>query len=156
MNIILITVLLSIAGTCLVGYFILLSIMSYMMMKFKTKAEGSFKHLERWIDDNQNTVFKELEIRDLENQKKFDDLKNLLDSKIVEVYRTINFNENENQRKIDVLNNKVEQEVYRTIDTHVSNLNSKIDSRCDKLQEKIDSLKKDVDLHYTLLGTQRI
>jgi hypothetical protein len=80
-------------------------------MKFKERAENSFKHLERWIDDNQNTIIKELEIRDIEEQKKVDDLY----QRVTQVY----------------------PDIYRTVDTHVANLNSKIDSRCDKLQEQL-------------------
>lgn len=131
MNIILMTILLTVLGMCLVALLVWLGISSYKLMKFKKKSEGSFKHLERWIDDNNNTVFNEFEKHDIENQKRFDDLENVLNNKIIEVYRTIDFNVNENQRKIDVLNSKVELEVY-------ASLNSKIDSRCDKLHDLIN------------------
>jgi len=141
MNVILITILLTTVGLCLVAFLTWLGILSIQLMKFKNKAEESFKHLERWIDDNQNTISRELEISNTENQKKHDDIYNNITTHINEVFRTMESNGNENQRKIDVLNNKP-NEIYRTMDTHVASLNSKIDSRCDKLQDKLDHLWK--------------
>lgn len=129
MNLIIITILLTLFGVCLVAFLTWLGISSYRLMKFKERAEGSFKHLERWIDDNQNTLAKELEIRDIENQKKVDDLYMNINNHVNDIYRNMD-------TRVATLNNDV-SEIYRTMDTHVASLNSKIDSRCDKLQEQL-------------------
>jgi len=113
------TILLTVLGLCLVALLVWLGITSYKLMKFKKKAEGAFKHLERWIDDNHNLVYKELETKDNENQKKFD-----------EVTR---------------LGQNLHTNVYHDIDTHVANLNSKLDSRCDKLYALMKETQKDVE-----------
>jgi len=118
------TILLTVLGVCLVAFFTWLGISSYKLMKFKKKAEGSFKHLERWIDDNHTSIFKEFEIRDTSNQKQFDDLQQNINHNI--------------------------EDVYKTSDDHYNTLTSKIDSRCDKLHDKFDNLKKDVETNYEL------
>ncbi len=124
MDVILMTILLTVLGVCLVAFFTFLGITSYKLMKFRKKAEGSFKHLERWIDDNQNAVFKEFEIRETSNQKQFDDLQ-----------------QNINQSTNDLV---------KICEDNLNTLTSKIDSRCDKLQDKFDNLKKDVETNYEL------
>ena len=121
MDIILMTVLLTIAGVCLVAFFTLLGIASYKLMKFKRKADGAFKHLERWIDDNNNSI-----IKNLEDTR--EDLLNII---------------NENNNNIHTRVNNEATNTYNLINKEATELNSKIDSRCDKLNSKFE---KDIEL----------
>jgi tetrahydromethanopterin S-methyltransferase subunit G len=115
MNIILMTILLTITGVCLVAFLTWLGISSYKFMKFRKKADGAFKHLERWIDDNNNDV-----------HKKMDDIFEELNKTISE-YNI-------------VIHKRFDDDMY-IINKDINDLNSKIDSRCDKLQDKIDNQK---------------
>ena len=130
MDVILMTILLTLMGVCLVAYFTWLGISSYKLMKFRKKAEGAFKHLERWIDDNQKTI------------------DSRVDSVTNELYNNITTLNNE-------LNNRITAEADLSNNNN-NNLYSKVDSNYDKLLDKINGLKKDVDLYYQLLkDTQR-
>lgn len=123
-NVILITVLLTLSGVCLVGFLTWLGIASYRLMKFRKKAEGSLKHLERWIDDNNNMI-----------QRRVDEVESNTQKNINDVYEQMSKNDIELNRRID----QVYPDIYRTVDMHVADLNSKIDSRSDKLQDKVDT-----------------
>lgn len=109
MEIILITILLTTLGLCLVALLVWLSIMSIRLMRFSKKAEASIKHIERWIEDNQNTIMKIIE----------------------EIYDKIEHQTNDLHNRIDQVN----KDVNDRIDTEINELNSKIDSRCDKLYD---------------------
>jgi len=102
-------------------------------MKFKKKAESSFKHLERWIDDNNNVINKRLD-EEIHQIKEFmiDD-KNYLEKMIMDVNDGLN----------DSINGNVE-DLYKTTEDHYNTLTSKIDSRCDKLYDLMMKYKNDV------------
>lgn len=112
MNVILLTILLTVLGMCLVVYFTWLGITSYKLMKFKTKTEGAIMHTERWINDNHESVCKEMEI--IRN-----DLAKIID-------------ENNN-----AIHQRLTNEVTELINS-IDQLDRKIDSRVDKLNEKVE------------------
>lgn len=124
MNIILITILLTLSGTCLVVYFIWLGVSLYKLMKFKKQTESTFKHLERWINDNYEF-----------SNKRIDETYESLSKMIFDNTQTTL----ESFTKID-----------DTIVKYVNELDSKIDSRNDKLQTKLETLSKNTDRHLEL------
>jgi molecular chaperone GrpE (heat shock protein) len=89
-------------------------------MKFKTKTEGAIMHTERWIDDNHESVYKEMEI-----------IRNDL-AKIIE--------ENNN-----AIHQRLTNEATDLINS-IDELDRKIDSRVDKLSDKFDNLKKELPI----------
>jgi len=125
MNIILMTILLTTIGLCLVAFLVWLGISSIVLMKFKKKSEEAFKHLERWVNDNHD-----------EMNRILGDLNN-------DILKRIDENRDEMIHNLD--------EIYKTRESDFNSLSSKIDSRCDKIQEKLDNLKKEVDVYYKLL-----
>jgi len=134
MDVILMTVLLTTIGLCLVAFLVWLGIMSIQLMRFRKKAEGALKHLERWIDDNNNGIQRRVDDVVTELNASIFNTENNTQTMINGVYTTISENNNEMNRRV----NQVYPDIYRTVDKHVSDLNSKIDSRCDKVQDKIE------------------
>lgn len=126
MELIIITILLTTIGLCLVALLVWLSIWSIQFMKFSKKAEASIRHTEKWIDDNQNTIMKIIE-----------DQNNNLHNRINDEVKNINIKiDNQHSEMIKVALPGLKRSIdgiYRTMDTHVAELNSKVDSRCDKL-----------------------
>ena len=80
-NVILMTVLLTVLGVCLVGFLTWLGISSYKLMKFQKKAEGALKHIEIWIDDNNNGI-----------QRRVDEVESNTQNMINDVYEQMNKN----------------------------------------------------------------
>ena len=78
-------------------------------MKFKTKTDNAIKHIERWIDDNNNTI------------------NNNLDKSI-------------EQLSINACNKY--NEIDKNIEDLSISLNSKIDSRYDKLYNLLNESNK--------------
>ena len=108
MNIILITVLLTIAGICLVAYFTWLGIMSYKLMKFRKKSEGAFKHLERWINDNNNLITKRVDQLEEEIFKSISEVDVRVTTEDEKIYDELN---SKIDSRCDKLNDKLEKEI---------------------------------------------
>lgn len=108
MNIILLTVLLTILGVCLVGGLTWVGITSYKLMKHKKVAEETLNDLSLRIDKLQNEL-------------------------IDEIYHS-------EKRSIDAMNNEIN--VRSSI---CDRLDGKIDSRIDKLTEKVNTLASKVE-----------
>jgi hypothetical protein len=107
MNVILITILLTVLGVCVVALLTWLCVSSYKLMKFRKKAEGSFKHLERWIDDNNNMI-----------QKRVDDVIGETNRVSEENMNSISKEIDEIDRKIDSRCDKLSDKFEKDIDTY--------------------------------------
>jgi len=108
MNIIIITILSTIFGVCLVAFLTWLGITSFKLMKFKKNTSETIQYHEKWIKDSVNDINDRIYKEDKALYNKIIELNKSMDHKHVEI--------------------------YGNIDTQITNLNSKIDSRCDKLQ----------------------
>ena len=132
------TILLTVLGVCIVALLVWLCVSSYKLMKFRKKAEGALKHLERWIDDNHVLAFKEMEAINDGVQNDLTGVREKIDHMVNDLYKTCNDNQADNQREFDEvtrLSQNLRTNVYHDMDIQVANLNSKFDSRCDKLYD---------------------
>jgi len=96
-------------------------------MKFKTKTEGAIMHMERWINDNHESVYKEMEIIRNDLAKIIDDNNNAIHQRLTnEVTELIN--------SID--------ELDRKIDSRVDKLNEKVEGHYNLLKETQKNVEK--------------
>lgn len=118
MNIILMTVLLTLFGTGLVVLLVWLSVVSWKSMKFKKKAKKQIINLARNSEESVTNIYTYI-----------DDYKNSTATRFDEVYQQISLNDdniyNYTKSEISSLNNKL------------ANLDSAIDSRFDKMHNLI-------------------
>ncbi len=125
MNIILMTVLLTVAGMCLLGFLTWVGIMSYKFMKHAKMVK--------------------IDIEDLNNRVNYiSDLSNQCSRLNILVENQTRLNE-DFIKQIDLVqeeSNKNIHNVYDELDTKCDILNKKIDSRVDKLTDRI-SIKCD-------------
>ncbi len=125
MNIILMTVLLTVAGMCLLGFLTWVGIMSYKFMKHAKMVK--------------------IDIEDLNNRANYiSDLSNQCSRLNILVENQTRLNE-DLIKQIDLVqeeSNKNIHNVYNELDTKCDILNKKIDSRVDKLTDRI-SIKCD-------------
>jgi peptidoglycan hydrolase CwlO-like protein len=95
-------------------------------MKFKKKAEGSFKHLERWIEDNHIIM-----------NKKFD-----------ETYQFINERDNVFHQRVNNDVVELDKKIDSRVDKSIDMLTKEIDLKYQLMKEtqnKLDDLWKAVE-----------
>jgi len=123
MNVILLTVLLTLLGISLVVLFVWLGVMSWKSIKHRKSAKEI--HQSMW--DNFNSLYDEI-------QTEKNEIRDDLDERIQEVHDRIDNRIQEIHDRIDILSNNIEELLknFQNFKKSVDNFESTVDSRFDK------------------------
>lgn len=117
MNIILMTIILTLLGAGLVTLLVWLSVVSCKSIKLQKEQKIQISNLDVYISDNISDIYKYID-------DKFKDL---------------NMEQNERNRELDNYKDEVSNQYCKNMDT-IQSLSKNVDSRLDKLHSAINSI----------------
>ena len=153
MNIILMTIILTLLGAGLVTLLVWLSVVSCKSIKLQKEQKNQISNLDVYISDNLSSIynyiddkFKDLNMEQNERDRELGKYKDEVSDNLSNIYnyidgnfKDLNMEQNERDRELGKYKDEVSNQYCKNFDT-IQALSKNVDSRLDKLHSAINSI----------------